>query len=159
MSITFPVSRGLDIAAEKVKQSARIQGTQKAPSCGRAEAWWCEHSVCSTMMPPCEPPGGCLGFFAAVQGFFNAICAWLRDMAFKQGTEQARLLYPLYEEAGSFHSESEQTSGQMATTANRHGMNSTHNEHVILYPVMDRQFVFIAVSDTVAVICKGGGAL
>lgn len=110
-------------------------------------------------MPPCEPPGGCLGFFAAVQGFFNAICAWLRDMAFKQGTEQARLLYPLYEEAGSFHSESEQTSGQMATTANRHGMNSTNNEHVILYPVMDRQFVFIAVSDTVAVICKGGGTV
>lgn len=29
MSITFPVSRGLDIAAEKVKQSARIRELKK----------------------------------------------------------------------------------------------------------------------------------
>ena len=50
---------------------------------------------------------------------------------------------------------SEQTSGQMATTANRHGINSTNNEHDILYPVMDTLFIFIAVSDTVAVICEG----
>ena len=49
---------------------------------------------------------------------------------------------------------SEQTSGQMATTANRHGINS-NNEHAILHPVMDTLFIFIAVSDTVAVICTG----
>lgn len=50
---------------------------------------------------------------------------------------------------------SEHTSGQMATTANRHGINSTNNEHVILYPAMDTLFIFIAVSDTIAVICQG----
>lgn len=50
---------------------------------------------------------------------------------------------------------SEHTSGQMATTANRHGINSTNNKHVILYPAMNMLLIFIAVRDTMAVICKG----
>lgn len=50
---------------------------------------------------------------------------------------------------------SDQTSGQTATTANRHGINSTDNKHVILYPVMDKPFIFSIVSDTIAVNYMG----
>lgn len=46
-----------------------------------------KRSLCA-MMPPCEPPGRCLGFFATVQGLFHTICAWLQDMAFTHGMEQ-----------------------------------------------------------------------
>ena len=46
---------------------------------------------------------------------------------------------------------SEQTSGQMTTT-NRHGINSANNKHIILYPVMDTLFIFIAVSNTIEAV-------
>lgn len=49
---------------------------------------------------------------------------------------------------------SEQTSGQMATTVNRHGTNSNNNEQVSLYDVMETLFMCTPVSDTTAVICK-----
>lgn len=89
-------------AAEKVRKRVLSFEDSNAPSCGRAGSLWCEHWVSSTMMPPCEPPGGCLGFFSTVQGFFHAICAWLLDMAVKQGTEQAWLRYPLSKRSWKF---------------------------------------------------------
>lgn len=105
MCIILPNSCGVDICSRDRKAECYKSRTQKAPSCGRARSWWCEHWVCSTTMPPCEAPGGCLGFFSAVQDFFQAICSRLQDMAFMQGTEKAWLLYPRSKEAGSFHSE------------------------------------------------------
>lgn len=71
------------------------------------------------------------------------------------GAQSRHGSYPLTPKRLGAFTLSEQTSGQMATTANRHGINSTNSEHVILYRVMDTQFIFIAVSDTIAAICNG----
>lgn len=94
-------------------------------------------------------PGWVPWVFLYKAGFFHAICALLWDMAVEQGAEQSWLLYSSSKYAGSFHSE--QTSGQTATRANRHGINSTDNKHVTLHPVMDKPFIFSIVSDTIAV--------
>lgn len=73
--------------AEKPEQ--RVLESENSESPGLWQSWslWCEHWVCSTMTPPCEPPGGWMPwvFLYSSGFFFHAICAWLRDMAVQAG--------------------------------------------------------------------------
>lgn len=109
MSFIHPISCGLNISLQRKHrvQSARIWELKKPQVVAELEL-----GVNIEFVPPCRHPVSpqvdALGFFfflSTDQGLFHAICAWLWDMAFKQGTEQAWLLHRCSKEAGSFHFE------------------------------------------------------
>lgn len=72
------------------KRNTKVWDLRKA-SYSSAGAWQYEHSVCSTIMSSCKPPGGCLGFFSTVQCVFHAICAGCRTQRLSRTQSRPRL--------------------------------------------------------------------
>lgn len=156
MSIIFPISCGVNMRSRENKAGSAIICELKKP---QVVAELDPGGVNIEFVPPwCHPVSpqvDALGFSLQFRVSFMPSApgsgTWHSSRA--QSRHGSYTLAPKRLEAFTL---TEQTSGQMATTANRNGINSTNNEHVILYPVMDMLFIFIAVSNSIAVICKGG---
>lgn len=150
----FPMSHNLNICSWESKAESAIIRELKKP---QVVAELDPSGVHIELVPPCShpvsPQVGAVGFSQFRVSFMpSAPCSgtWHSSRA-----QRSHGFYTLAPETLEAFTLSEQTSGQMATIANRHGINSTDTKHVILHPVMNKLFIFIAVSDSIAVNYMG----